>query len=125
MLPVVDSNQINPIMIGSSVIVLKILCLVTVSSVVVIDMYNDSIKSERDYLRRRSSIIKQENQMYVGGNTNLTEKEMAANKIIMSKKLEEMNASHENISKFFPARHFFQVKQDIEKSQVSDIVFSY
>lgn len=87
-------------------------------------MSNSASDGER-YLEKRTSILRKESLTRIGGSVNLTQNEIAANKIILNNKLSELRVGHENIIEFLPARHFFHARSQIEKSRMFSILRNF
>ncbi|KAF2898264.1 hypothetical protein ILUMI_07905 [Ignelater luminosus] len=83
-------------------------------------MYINQVCS--DYLAARNEILRAEKSIAIGGKLSLTEKEKEANKILLQVKQKELQGVHDDITKFPPARHFFHMKNDIEKSKIFSIL---
>ncbi|KAF2898263.1 hypothetical protein ILUMI_07904 [Ignelater luminosus] len=75
-----------------------------------------------DYLSTRNEILRAEKSMAVGGSITLTNKEKEANEILLRVKQKELQGVQEDIAKFPPARHFFVMKKDVEKSKLFSIL---
>lgn len=75
-----------------------------------------------DYWSERDAFIKKEDAMAIGQNIVLSSKEEAVNKILMQAKEQELQHGFEHPEDFPPARHFFNAKEDIEKSAVYQII---
>lgn len=76
------------------------------------------VAASEDYWEKRNELIKSEESEAIGANIQLTEKEEAANKILMNHKLKEYDFGFLHPEKFLPAIHFFKSKDEIEKSEV-------
>lgn len=71
-----------------------------------------------DYWSERASFIKLEQSQAIGSSIHLTENEETANKILMNYKFQEYDQGFSNPGNYPPARHFFDAREDIEKSEV-------
>ncbi|CAG2060823.1 unnamed protein product [Timema podura] len=75
-----------------------------------------------DYWRRRDEFLDQEKGMGLGSSIELTKKEVSVNEILMRVKREEFERGFTDPGSFLPARHFFQAKEDMEKSKTFLII---
>nr|CAD7569790.1 unnamed protein product [Timema californicum] len=75
-----------------------------------------------DYWRRRDEFLDHEKGMGLGSSIVLTEKEIFVNEILMRAKREEFESGFTDPGSFLPARHFFQAKEDMEKSKTFSII---
>nr|CAD7197876.1 unnamed protein product [Timema douglasi] len=75
-----------------------------------------------DYWRRRDAFLDQEKGMGLGSSIVLTKKEISVNEILMRAKREEFERGFTDPGSFLPARHFFQAKEDMEKSKTFLII---
>lgn len=75
-----------------------------------------------DYSAQRDAILKKEKASFTGGKLNLSDRELAVNKLILNEKKAELSQAHGNVSEFLPSQHFFQARAAIEKSTLFSII---
>ncbi|XP_066156899.1 adenosine deaminase 2-like isoform X2 [Euwallacea fornicatus] len=75
------------------------------------------IKSDQ-YLSKRTSLLREEEKEFSGGQENLSENEEKVNRYLLQLKKLELSESYNNSSLFLPARNFLEVKEEIDKSKV-------
>lgn len=71
-----------------------------------------------DYWTKRETFIDLEKSRELGSDIILTPEEEVVNTILMKYKSQELNNGFKHPEKFPPARHFFEARNDIEKSNV-------
>lgn len=71
-----------------------------------------------DYWENRAAFIKSEDAKAIGNSIVLNEDELKVNSILMKSKLKECEGGYSQPRTFLPARHFFDSREDIERSDV-------
>lgn len=75
-----------------------------------------------DYWTDRRDFFENEISRGIGASLELTPEEEEVNRILMEHKLLEYDRGYITPSTFLPARHFFNAKQEIEKSEVFKLI---
>ncbi|XP_069683254.1 adenosine deaminase 2-like isoform X3 [Periplaneta americana] len=81
-----------------------------------------SAHSDSSYWENRESFLREERSMFLGADIVLTAEEEEVNAILMKIKEKEYRKGFNDPASFPPARHFFEVKEDIERSEVFRII---
>ncbi|KAJ4432791.1 hypothetical protein ANN_21430 [Periplaneta americana] len=81
-----------------------------------------SAHSDCSYWENRESFLREERSMFLGADIVLTAEEEEVNAILMKIKEKEYRKGFNDPASFPPARHFFEVKEDIERSEVFRII---
>ncbi|KAH8380432.1 hypothetical protein KR009_010677 [Drosophila setifemur] len=74
------------------------------------------------YQRLRRVVTKSEEMLTMGHRLRLNDKELAANKVIMAVKKEEINKGILDPTKFTPGQHIFETLTQIRKSPIFNII---
>lgn len=91
---------------------------VTIVAVLVVNV--DSIP--QGYLDKRAAFIQEETNMRLGSNLKLSYREELVNHYLMVQKELAVEASRLTTEPYLASRHFFQVKEEIEKTSIFDII---
>lgn len=76
----------------------------------------------QDYNLKRANLLEEELAIQVGGNIKLSDEENVANDILMQYKQRELDDFFQQPKYFNFSRHYFTYKDDIEKSEVYQII---
>lgn len=80
------------------------------------------IGCQADYWSERAKFIENEESLAFGSQLVLSAKEILVNKYLMVAKWQELADGFKNPGMFPPARHFFEAKDDIERSEVFALI---
>ncbi|XP_057325715.1 adenosine deaminase 2-like [Microplitis mediator] len=78
--------------------------------------------NDQDYWTKRAALITEEEKNSLGGNLSLDPKERLANDLLLTLKRKEIDDAFEGRAKFFPAKNFIEVRNEINKSKLFDII---